>query len=54
MENNVVENEIENNEVCENCMQDIDKITNVVVEENLSVNPRNKLTTRWATIKARK
>ena len=54
VENNVVENEIENNEVCENCMQDIDKITNVVVEENLSVNPRNKLTTRWATIKARK
>ena len=51
VDDNVVENEVEDNEVCVNCIQDIDKVT---VEENLSVTPRDKLTTRWATIKARR
>ncbi len=51
IDDDVVENEVEDNEVCVNCMENIDKDT---IEEDLSVSFQNKLTTRWATIKERR
>lgn len=46
-----VDNVVENDVACIHCRLDIDEVT---VEENLSVSPQHKLTTRWATIKARR
>lgn len=51
VDDNVVVNGDEENEVCVNCEPDTDKVTE---EEGLPVSPRNKLTIRWGTLKARK
>ena len=40
--------------LCENCVPDEEKELNVTIEEDLGINSKNKLTTKWATIKARK
>ncbi len=51
---NEIENEDLDNVICENCIPETDKEPNVVIEEDLGINSQNKLTTKWATIKARK
>ena len=50
---NEIKNEDPDSIVCEHCIPDTNIEINVVPEENLGINPDHKLTTKWATIKAR-
>lgn len=50
---NEIKNEDPDDVICKHCIPDTDIEINVVPEGDLGINPEHKLTTKWATIKAR-
>ena len=50
---NEIKDEDPDDVICEHCIPDTDIEINVVPDEDLGINPEHKLTTKWATIKAR-
>ena len=50
---NETDNEDLDNIICEHCIPDTDIEIDGVIEEDLGIDPKGKLTTKWATIKAR-
>lgn len=50
---NEITNEDPDNVICEHCIPDTDIEVDGVIEEDLGIDPKGKLTTKWATIKAR-